>query len=134
MTDERGEQQPDRDAIIGVVFRRSIWIGGLGAAAIGGILLTRSLLAPGTSRTVDESIVEAPRIDIEPAQEVTDVAMAFTDMADAWGVDFERDDGARGEKLLPETVGGGVAIVDLNGDGRPELVFIDGGDLADTTP
>lgn len=134
MTDERGEQQPDRDAIIGVVFRRSIWIGGLGAAAIGGILLTRSLLAPGSSRTVDESTVEAPRIDLEPAPEVTDVAMAFTDMADAWGVDFERDDGARGEKLLPETVGGGVAIVDLNGDGRPELVFIDGGDLADTTP
>jgi hypothetical protein len=124
----------DRDAIIGVVFRRSLWIGGLGGAAIGGILLARSLLSPASSRTVDETMVEAPRVDREPAPEVTDAAMPFTDMAEAWGVGFQRDDGARGGKLLPETVGGGVAIVDLNGDGRPELVFIDGGDLTDASP
>ena len=129
-----GEHRPDRDAIIGVVFRRSLWVGGLGAAAVGGILLTRSLLAPSTARTVNETTVEAPRVDLEPAPELTDTAMTFTDMTAAWGIGFERDDGARGKKLLPETVGGGVAIVDLNGDGRPELVFIDGGDLADNTP
>ncbi|MDE0888716.1 MAG: FG-GAP-like repeat-containing protein [Phycisphaerales bacterium] len=124
----------DQDAIIGVVFRRSLWIGGLGGAAIGGILLARSLLGPGSSPTVDETTVEAPQVDREPAPEVTDAAMPFTDMAEAWGVGFQRDDGARGGKLLPETVGGGVAIVDLNGDGRPELVFIDGGDLTDASP
>ena len=80
-----GEHRPDRDAIIGVVFRRSLWVGGLGAAAVGGILLTRSLLAPSTARKVNETTVEAPRVDLEPAPELTDTAMTFTDMTAAWG-------------------------------------------------
>ncbi len=125
------DSRPDRDAIIGIVFRRSLWIGALGGVAVGGVLLARSFLGPGVTREVDETTVEAPKVDLEPAPEVTDSVMPFTDMAEAWGVDFERDDGARGGKLLPETVGGGVAIVDLDGDERPELIFVDGGDLAD---
>ena len=60
--------------------------------------------------------------------------MPFTDQAAAWGVDFERDNGARGGKLLPECLGGGVAVVDLDGDERPDLVFVDGGDLLDLEP
>ena len=32
---------------------------------------------------------------------------------------------------FPKRLEGGVAIVDLDGDERPELVFVDGGDLAD---
>ena len=97
MTDEPNpDSRPDRDAIIGVVFRRSIWIGGLGGVAVGGILLARSLMGPGVTREVDETAVEPPRVDLEPAPEVTDSVMPFTDMAEAWGVDFERDDGARG--------------------------------------
>ena len=55
------------------------------------------------------------------------IAMPFTDVRTAWGVDFEHNSGATGEKRLPETLGGGVAISDLDRDGRPDLVFIDGG-------
>jgi hypothetical protein len=42
------------------------------------------------------------------------------------GVLFDRENGARGEKLLPETMGGGVAVVDLDHDGLQDLVLING--------
>jgi len=39
------------------------------------------------------------------------------------GVDFVHFNGAAGEKLLPETMGGGVAVFDYDGDGFEDLFF-----------
>jgi hypothetical protein len=54
------------------------------------------------------------------------VDQVFTDVADTMGVDFRHESGARGEKLLPETLGGGVAIADFDGNGTQDLVFTNG--------
>lgn len=123
--------RPDRDAIIGVAFRRSLYVvGGLGVV-VGGVILARTLLDAEPVREADEAGVEAPVVDTTPAPEVIDLSMPFAEVTDAWGVDFARDNGARGGKLLPECLGGGIAIVDLDRDERPDLVFVDGGDLLD---
>lgn len=66
----------------------------------------------------------------EAADRAEHISMPFTDVRAAWGVDFQHNSGAGGEKRLPETLGGGVAISDLDRDGRPDLVFIDGGPAA----
>lgn len=124
----------DRDAIIGIAFLRSLYVVGAAGVAVGGVLLARTLLQTPETRTADDTTVEAPVIDDEPAAEVVDLAMPFTDVAGEWGVDFSRDNGARGGKLLPESLGGGVAIVDLDRDGRPDLLFVDGGDLLEDGP
>jgi hypothetical protein len=42
------------------------------------------------------------------------------------GVAFTHVTGARGDKWMPETMGGGVAVLDLDGDGRPDLLFVSG--------
>jgi hypothetical protein len=51
--------------------------------------------------------------------------VSFIDITRAAGITFEHQNGAEGQKLLPETMGGGVAFFDYNNDGRPDLLFVD---------
>jgi hypothetical protein len=50
----------------------------------------------------------------------------FTDITAEAGITFVHVNGAAGEKLLPETMGGGVAFFDFDNDGHPDLLFING--------
>lgn len=50
--------------------------------------------------------------------------MPFTDITSAAGITFRHENGAAGEKLLPETMGGGVAFLDYDGDGDQDLLFV----------
>ncbi|MEI6340469.1 MAG: CRTAC1 family protein [Verrucomicrobiota bacterium] len=50
----------------------------------------------------------------------------FTDVTAASGVRFVHANGARGDKLLPETMGSGVATFDMDGDGDADLLFVNG--------
>jgi hypothetical protein len=42
------------------------------------------------------------------------------------GIDFVHENGAVGEKLLPETMGGGVAVFDYDNDGDDDILFVNG--------
>jgi hypothetical protein len=53
-------------------------------------------------------------------------AVRFTDVTRDAGITFVHENGAAGEKLLPETMGGGVAFFDCDGDGDPDLLFVNG--------
>jgi hypothetical protein len=48
----------------------------------------------------------------------------FTDVTEAAGIRFRHFNGAAGQKLLPETMGSGVAVLDYDGDGRQDLLFV----------
>lgn len=48
----------------------------------------------------------------------------FTDVTKEWGVKFEHHTGAMGNKLLPETMGSGVVVLDFDKDGKPDLFFV----------
>lgn len=50
----------------------------------------------------------------------------FKDITRESGVNFQHETGAYGEKLLPETMGGGVALFDYDGDGAPDLLLVNG--------
>jgi hypothetical protein len=52
--------------------------------------------------------------------------LPFEDVTAAWGVDFDRVDGADGRRFLPETMGGGVGIADVDADGDLDLLLVDG--------
>jgi hypothetical protein len=57
-----------------------------------------------------------------PAESVT----RFTDVTAPTGITFRHTNGATGQKLLPETMGGGVVVLDFDADGRPDLFFVNG--------
>jgi len=63
-----------------------------------------------------------------PAPEPTKVASAirFEDVTKSSGVAFVHVNGAAGKKWMPETMGAGVAAFDADGDGRVDLLFVNG--------
>ena len=48
----------------------------------------------------------------------------FTDITKESGINFVHNNGAYGDKLLPETMGGGVAFLDYDNDGHQDLLLI----------
>lgn len=51
-------------------------------------------------------------------------AVTFTDVTQSAGLNFTHFSGATGNKLLPETMGSGVAVIDYDRDGKPDLLFV----------
>src|SRR5581483_11298423 len=52
----------------------------------------------------------------------------FTDVTTAAHISVRHYNGAGGKKLLPETMGGGVCVLDFDGDGRQDILFLSGCD------
>jgi len=53
----------------------------------------------------------------------------FTRVTEAAGVDFVHENGESGRKWFPEWLGGGIALLDYDGDGFVDLFFVNGGAL-----
>jgi hypothetical protein len=78
-------------------------------------LCAATLLATGSNARA------ATALKTSSAEEVT-----FTDVTAAAGIRFKHTSGAFGKKYLPETLGGGGAFLDADGDGRLDILFVDG--------
>jgi len=59
-----------------------------------------------------------------PPVEVVPPNVRFTDITKQAGINFEHVTGAYGKKLLPETMGSGVAFIDYDNDGWQDILFV----------
>ena len=58
----------------------------------------------------------------------------FVDATEALGIDFRHEASPTSQKYLPETMGGGVALIDFDDDGRLDLFFVNGARIDDPMP
>ncbi len=56
-------------------------------------------------------------------------SIVFREVPASSSVSFRYENGSREKRDLPEIMGGGVAIFDADGDGRPDLYFCNGGPI-----
>jgi hypothetical protein len=60
--------------------------------------------------------------------------VTFTDVTEAVGIDFRHESSATSSKYLIETMGGGIALLDYDRDGRLDVFFTNGARLEDPMP
>ena len=58
----------------------------------------------------------------------------YIDVTEKSGIHFQVDSSATTQKYLPESMVGGVAALDYDGDGRMDLYFVNGAALSDPMP
>ncbi|MCP4247062.1 MAG: CRTAC1 family protein [bacterium] len=116
---EDQEFVPADDVVIGKAFRWSLLVAGVvvTAVALGIWIAGREAPEPPPAE-----VVVAPPQAMEQTGDPPKVA--FTDITAEAGIDFVHVNGATGEKLLPESLGGGLAFLDYDADGDQDLLFV----------
>ena len=116
------DEQGDDDQIIG----RALRVSGLVLVALAALALVLwAILGREAEPELVEEAAPVPVQRLETAIDREPPLLPFTDVTEASGIDFVHTSGAFGERLLPETMGGGVAVFDFDRDGDQDLLFVD---------
>src|SRR5262245_41235651 len=123
-TRSESEVDPDTlerdDAIIGVALRWSLAI-----FFVAGVLILSAVYyfrPEVAAKPVQESALAD--VELRATPNVTVPSVRFTDITNSSGIHFRHRNAANGRKLLPETMGGGCAFFDFDGDGDQDLLFV----------
>jgi hypothetical protein len=116
-----GEEEwvPADDTVIGKTFWWSLVVLAGIAVVIGlSLYLTRQPAQVKPEQVITATVPEA-------VVQVLEAPMVrFVDITREAGITFTHTNGAYGDKLLPETMGGGVAFLDYDNDGHQDLLFV----------
>jgi len=113
------EEVTQDDRVIGRAFRGSLIV--LGVLVVGGGAAYWLSHRPKDVAPAQVFQNEGPKA---VTHEVTVPEVRFHDVTAAAGIDFVHQNGAEGDKLLPETMGGGSAFFDLEEDGDVDLLLV----------
>ena len=108
------------DAVIGTALRWSLVVIGVVLSAAAGVAYWLS--RPELPRHVREPVVELPEVRQPPQAQLPTIP--FVNVTQSAGIDFRHENGAYGDKLLPETMGGGCAFFDYDSDGDQDLLLV----------
>ena len=94
------------------------------ATSVAPALLLLGLAGCGTE--VAKPTIAAAVAPVQPAEVKAGTLpdVKFVEITKESGIHFVHYNGALGEKLLPETMGAGVAFLDYNQDGDQDLFFV----------
>ncbi|MDA9776818.1 CRTAC1 family protein [Rubripirellula sp.] len=117
---ENLDQDVENDAVIGTALRASLLVFVILAFPVILILLYFVLQSDEDQST--ETAVTLP--EVRQSNEEPPPALPMSDVTKVSGIRFVHESGKYGEKLLPETMGSGVAVLDYNQDGHQDLFFV----------
>ena len=106
--------------IIRKAFKRSLLT--IVLAAIVGYIIYLVMQKEPAPVPVTQDKITGPVIAEQSTAEMPDVH--FTDITKDAGIDFVHTNGAYGERLLPETMGGGGGFIDYDNDGDQDLILV----------
>ena len=72
---------------------------------------------------IAEAEIHAPETPVQQSP-TAPPEVVFTDISASSGIDFVHITGAYGERLMPETMGSGLAFIDYDNDGDQDLFFV----------
>ena len=121
--DELEDLEIHDDAIIGKAFAWSMVVFGL-IGTLGLTLWAIFALQQEQEADIIEKQLAPPQALLADVAVLPDVR--FTDITAEAGLDVPHVCGAEGGKLLPETMGGGAAFLDADGDGDQDLLLVSG--------
>jgi hypothetical protein len=119
-TERTDEEEIQNDDVVGKALKWSAMFLVLGAVVVGAALIL--------TRKPDEVVQDVapptaiPQVRDRPQVEIPNIP--FTEVTSAAGIGFRHQNGAAGEKLLPETMGGGGAFLDFDNDGDQDLLCV----------
>ncbi len=111
---------PADDAIIGRALKWSLLA--MAVLVSGGLAVAFWLSRPDTEEVGPTIAVELPAT--RGATKSVMPKVWFTDVTQDAGIVFTHENGAVGDKLLPETMGGGCAFLDYDNDGDQDLLLV----------
>jgi hypothetical protein len=100
-----------------------VWLGGSGLLAAG---VLAAFYFAGWFNPLELTGSQAPVIPPKPVEDLPVPVVRFTNVTGPAGIHFHHTNGATPLKLLPETMGAGVVVLDFDNDGRPDLLFLNG--------
>lgn len=111
---------PEDDQVVGRALKLSAFV----VLAIAAVVAAVVVLRPQDEEVVPEDEVQSSlptRRDLPPLEIPN---LPFRDITASAGIDFIHENGAAGQKLLPETMSGGGAFFDFDADGDQDILCV----------
>ncbi len=113
-------EETQNDEVVGSAIKWSVAV--LISLIAAGILIWVLTKKPLEVVATTAGTTTLPTQRVKPTLEIPDIP--FTEITESAGIDFVHENGAEGEKLLPETMGGGGAFFDFDNDGDQDLLCV----------
>lgn len=122
--EEIPEEEERDDTIIAKALIASFAVIGVVVALVGLGILGVYLSGKWAEQEVVAETAPLERVEVRELPAVETPNIPFTNITESAGITFVHENGAVGEKLLPETMGGGCAFLDFDVDGDPDILFV----------